>query len=76
MLLRALSLGTAITLTACGQEHTGQQAHAPGSNPGASIALDVRHYACVTAFVQSTSYQVSVNGRFLETGCFEPRGGH
>jgi hypothetical protein len=45
-------------------------------NPGAGIALDIRHDACVTAFVQSTNYQVEVNGRFLETGCFEPRGGH
>ncbi|WP_223864942.1 hypothetical protein [Streptomyces sp. 5-10] len=52
------------------------RAHDPDSNPGASVALNVRHDACVTAFVQSTNYQVTVNGRFLETGCFEPRGGH
>ncbi len=52
------------------------QAHDPGSNPGTSIALNVRHDACVTGFVQSTNYQVTVNGRFLESGCFEPRGGH
>ncbi len=50
------------------------QAH--DRNPGASVALNVRHDACVTAFVQTTNYQVKVNGRFLETGCFEPRGGH
>ncbi|WP_406164834.1 hypothetical protein [Streptomyces sp. NBC_00996] len=43
---------------------------------GARIALRVRHDACVTAFTQPTNYQVTVNGRFLETGCFEPRGGH
>ena len=52
------------------------RAHDPDSNPGASIALNVRHDACVTAFVQTTNYQVMVNGRFLETGCFEPLGGH
>ncbi|MBG7702460.1 hypothetical protein HCJ76_31410 [Streptomyces sp. MC1] len=52
------------------------QAHDPDSNPGTSIALNVRHDACVTGFVQSTNYQVTVNGRFLESGCFEPRGGH
>ncbi|MDX3095883.1 hypothetical protein PV703_20255 [Streptomyces sp. ME01-24h] len=52
------------------------RAHDPGSNPGSGIALYVRHDACVTAFVQTTNYQVSVNGRFPETGCFEPRGGH
>ncbi|MGW1014328.1 hypothetical protein ACWD4X_30350 [Streptomyces termitum] len=51
------------------------RAHAPGDNPGASVALAVGD-ACVTAFLQSTNYQVKVNGRFLETGCFEPRGGH
>lgn len=43
---------------------------------GARIALLVRHDACVTAFTQPTNYQVTVNGRFLETGCFEPRAGH
>ncbi|WP_199563886.1 MULTISPECIES: hypothetical protein [unclassified Streptomyces] len=52
------------------------QPHAPGSNPGASVALYVGRDACVTAFVQSTNYEVKVNGRFMETGCFEPRGGH
>ncbi|MFI6053386.1 hypothetical protein ACIBCO_25285 [Streptomyces violascens] len=43
---------------------------------GARIALRVRHDACVTAFTQPSNYQVSVSGRFMETGCFEPRGGH
>ncbi|WP_223771039.1 hypothetical protein [Streptomyces huiliensis] len=52
------------------------QAHDPAGNPGSSVALNVRHDACVTAFVQSTNYEVKVNGRFMETGCFEPRGGH
>ncbi|POX62762.1 hypothetical protein C3492_13725 [Streptomyces sp. Ru62] len=52
------------------------QAHDPDSNPGTSIVLNVRHDACVTAFAQSTNYQVQVNGRFLESGCSEPRGGH
>ncbi|MGX8909222.1 hypothetical protein ACR820_29010 [Streptomyces netropsis] len=52
------------------------QAHDPDKNPGASVALNVRHDACVTAFVQTTNYQVQVNGRFLETGCFEPPSGH
>ncbi|WP_370422601.1 hypothetical protein AB8O64_30270 [Streptomyces sp. QH1-20] len=52
------------------------QAHDPDRNPGASVALNVRRDACVTAFVQTTNYQVQVNGRFLETGCFEPPSGH
>ncbi|MCX3061535.1 hypothetical protein [Streptomyces beihaiensis] len=43
---------------------------------GSRIALRVRDDACVTAFTQPSNYQVSVNGRFLETGCFEPLGGH
>ncbi|MCG7525458.1 hypothetical protein MHW47_13510 [Streptomyces sp. OfavH-34-F] len=46
------------------------------TNPGSGVALYVGRDACVTAFVQSTNYQVKVNGRFMETGCFEPRGGH
>ncbi|MFE0699198.1 hypothetical protein [Streptomyces sp. NPDC058872] len=52
------------------------RAHDPHGNPGASVALAIGRDACVTAFVQSTNYQVKVNGRYLETGCFEPRGGH
>ncbi|MGA4980288.1 hypothetical protein [Streptomyces cinereoruber] len=52
------------------------RAHDLDSNPGASVALNIGRDACVTAFLQSTNYQVKVNGRFLETGCFEPRGGH
>ncbi|MEV0259575.1 hypothetical protein AB0H82_35685 [Streptomyces sp. NPDC050732] len=43
---------------------------------GAVIGLYVRDDACVTAFVQKTDYEVSVNGRFMETGCFEPPSGH
>ncbi|MFI6686503.1 hypothetical protein [Streptomyces sp. NPDC050485] len=43
---------------------------------GAIIALRVRDDACVTAFTQPTNYLVKVNGRFLESDCFEPRGGH
>ena len=43
---------------------------------GARVALRVRHDACVTAFTQPTNYQVTVNGRFPESGCFEPQGGH
>ncbi|WP_371648726.1 MULTISPECIES: hypothetical protein [unclassified Streptomyces] len=43
---------------------------------GARIALRVRNDACVTAFTQPTNYLVKVNGPFLESGCFEPRGGH
>ncbi|MFK8908021.1 hypothetical protein [Streptomyces sp. YS-3] len=43
---------------------------------GAQIALRIREDACVTAFTQPTNYQVSVNGLYMETGCFEPRGGH
>ncbi|MFD7863428.1 hypothetical protein [Streptomyces sp. NPDC059783] len=52
------------------------RANGSSSNPGAGVALYVGRDACVTAFVQSTNYQVSVNGRFIESGCFEPRGGH
>ncbi|MER5886206.1 hypothetical protein ABT160_20480 [Streptomyces sp. NPDC001941] len=44
--------------------------------PGARVGLYVRPDACVTAFVQPTNYQVSVNGPYLETGCFEPPTGH
>ncbi|WP_234440734.1 hypothetical protein [Streptomyces rimosus] len=43
---------------------------------GARIGLRVREDACVTAFVQKTNYQVSVNGPYLETGCFEPPFAH
>ncbi|WP_030671065.1 hypothetical protein [Streptomyces sp. NRRL B-1347] len=43
---------------------------------GAQIAFLVRADACVTAFTQPTNYQVAVNGPYLETGCFEPKGGH
>ncbi len=43
---------------------------------GALISLRVRDDACVTAFTQPTNYQVSVNGRYPEGGCTEPRGGH
>ncbi|WNI32157.1 hypothetical protein [Streptomyces sp. ITFR-6] len=43
---------------------------------GARVALFVRRDACVTAFTQKTNYQVSVNGPYPETGCFEPPSGH
>ncbi|MEU7579962.1 hypothetical protein AB0B50_20460 [Streptomyces sp. NPDC041068] len=43
---------------------------------GTRIALLVRKDACVTAFTQPTNFQVSTNGPYMETGCFEPRGGH
>ncbi|MFH8993110.1 hypothetical protein [Streptomyces sp. NPDC017940] len=43
---------------------------------GAKVALRVGEDACVTAFTQPTNYQVSVNGLFLEGGCFMPKGGH
>ncbi|MHC5906323.1 hypothetical protein ACVNF4_20830 [Streptomyces sp. S6] len=43
---------------------------------GARIGLRVHDDACVTAFVQKTNYQVSTNGPYLETGCFEPPSGH
>ncbi|WP_438295970.1 hypothetical protein [Streptomyces sp. HUAS TT7] len=43
---------------------------------GARIALRVLLGACVTAFTQPSNYQVTVNGRFMESGCFEPRGSH
>ncbi|WP_225986941.1 hypothetical protein [Streptomyces spectabilis] len=43
---------------------------------GTLIAFQVRRDACVTAFTQPTNYQVAVNGPYMETGCFEPKGGH
>jgi len=43
---------------------------------GARIGLHVHDDACVTAFIQKTNYQVSTNGPYLETGCFEPPSGH
>ncbi|MEU1803565.1 hypothetical protein [Streptomyces sp. NPDC019937] len=43
---------------------------------GARVGLRVRRDACVTAFVQKTNYQVSTNGPYMETGCFEPPSGH
>ncbi|MFD7669259.1 hypothetical protein [Streptomyces sp. NPDC059788] len=43
---------------------------------GARIGLRVHKDACVTAFVQKTNYQVSVNGPYPETGCFEPPFAH
>ncbi|MER7468559.1 hypothetical protein [Streptomyces sp. NPDC097981] len=55
----------------------------PAARPGlrdhpatAIVSLRVRDDACVTAFTQPTNYLVKVNGRFLESGCVEPRGGH
>ncbi|WP_055549107.1 hypothetical protein [Streptomyces sp. NBRC 110028] len=43
---------------------------------GARVGLRVHPDACVTAFVQKTNYQVSTNGPYVETGCFEPPSGH
>ncbi|MER6126800.1 hypothetical protein ABT173_30195 [Streptomyces sp. NPDC001795] len=43
---------------------------------GAQVGLRVHDDACVTAFVQKTNYQVSTNGPYPETGCFEPPAGH
>ncbi|MER5468286.1 hypothetical protein [Streptomyces sp. NPDC002685] len=43
---------------------------------GARVGLRVHDDACVTAFVQKTNYQVSTNGPYPETGCFEPMAGH
>ncbi|MGR3932822.1 hypothetical protein [Streptomyces sp. BRA346] len=43
---------------------------------GARVALRVHDDACVTAFLQPTNFQVSTNGPYMETGCFEPPSGH
>jgi hypothetical protein len=43
---------------------------------GARVGLRVQDDACVTAFVQRSNYEVSVNGPYLETGCFQPPTGH
>lgn len=46
------------------------------THEGARVGLRVHDDACVTAFVQKTNYQVSANGPYPETGCFEPQAGH
>ncbi|MFJ7965409.1 hypothetical protein [Streptomyces sp. NPDC096324] len=46
------------------------------THEGARVGLRVHEDACVTAFVQKTNYQVSANGPYPETGCFEPPFGH
>ncbi|WP_063730977.1 hypothetical protein [Streptomyces sp. RTd22] len=43
---------------------------------GARVGLRVHDDACVTAFLQPTNFQVSTNGPYMETGCFEPPSGH
>ncbi|MEV7598127.1 hypothetical protein AB0O91_12195 [Kitasatospora sp. NPDC089797] len=43
---------------------------------GTRIGLRVHDDACVTAFTQASDYQVSTNGPYPETGCFEPARGH
>ncbi|QLH24935.1 hypothetical protein [Streptomyces sp. Rer75] len=43
---------------------------------GTRVALRVHDDACVTAFLQPTNFQVSTNGPYMETGCFEPPSGH
>ncbi|MFK4065958.1 hypothetical protein [Streptomyces sp. NPDC029674] len=43
---------------------------------GAVVGLYVGDSACITAFVQKTNYEATANGRFMETGCFEPPSGH
>ncbi|GAA2462780.1 hypothetical protein GCM10010388_63280 [Streptomyces mauvecolor] len=42
---------------------------------GTRIAPRVRHGPCITAFTQPSNHQGTANGRFMENGCFEPRGG-
>ncbi|MFE5666961.1 hypothetical protein ACFQ7W_23940 [Streptomyces niveus] len=43
---------------------------------GTRIGLRVQEDACVTAFVQKSNYSVSVNGPYMETGCFRPPFAH
>ncbi|MFE5845860.1 hypothetical protein ACFQ7N_30040 [Streptomyces niveus] len=43
---------------------------------GTRIGLRVHEDACVTAFVQKSNYSVSVNGPYMETGCFRPPFAH
>ncbi|QIZ00437.2 hypothetical protein HEP87_49860 [Streptomyces sp. S1D4-11] len=43
---------------------------------GALVGLRVHDDACVTAFVQKSNYEVTTNGPYPETGCFEPPYGH
>ncbi|MFI5676596.1 hypothetical protein [Streptomyces cellulosae] len=43
---------------------------------GAEIGLRVHADACVTAFTQKSNYQVSTNGPYPESGCFEPPFAH
>ncbi|GCD43303.1 hypothetical protein [Streptomyces paromomycinus] len=48
----------------------------PITPEGALFALRVRKDACVHGAVQPSGSQLEVSGPYLETGCFEPRGGH
>jgi hypothetical protein len=43
---------------------------------GAEVGLSVHPDACVTAFIQKSNYQVSTNGPYPESGCFEPPFAH
>ncbi|MFJ9413738.1 hypothetical protein ACIRPT_06165 [Streptomyces sp. NPDC101227] len=43
---------------------------------GTRVGLRVHDDACVTAFVQKSNFQVSTNGPYMESGCFEPPFGH
>jgi hypothetical protein len=43
---------------------------------GTRVGLRVRDDACVSAYVQKANYSVSVNGPYMEGGCFQPPYGH
>ncbi|GGO47371.1 MULTISPECIES: hypothetical protein [Streptomyces] len=58
----------------------GMNAHSEGDGSvtpeGAMVGLRVRDDACVTAYIQESSYGAQSNGPFMETGCIEPPTGH
>ncbi|MFH8350586.1 hypothetical protein [Streptomyces sp. NPDC018045] len=69
-----LQPGTLI-VSGMGERHILTQT-APVTPEGALFALRVRKDACVHGAVKPSGSQLEVSGPFLETGCFEPRGGH
>ncbi|WP_206506625.1 hypothetical protein [Streptomyces chrestomyceticus] len=64
-----------LVVSSMGERHILTQID-PVTPEGALFALRVRKDACVRGAVRPSGSQSEVSGPFLETGCFEPRGGH
>ncbi|MEV5595367.1 hypothetical protein [Streptomyces sp. NPDC052496] len=64
-----------LVVSGMGERHILTQT-APVTPEGSLFALRVRKDACVHGAVKPSGSQLEVSGPFLETGCFEPRGGH